>query len=206
MRGGVHLGLVIASCAMASLALAQDLSWREAEAAARAHFEGAGSVELRARRDLRLGPVFWARTTGADGAASGALVFVRPGHVVSARGAEGLLEVLRLDDAVHAPCWTALALFDVLRESQVTVPLPLTPWRTHEVRSLRPQITRHDDVLEWSVACSHGGPPEAPATPQLWIQRATLTLGTDYVMHWTVVDQHVDMHGRVLWQGEPRTP
>ena len=207
MRGGLLVVALVWGVAVASVA--QDRSWHDAEALVRTHFATVGGetlADLRARRDLRLGPVFWARRTLPDGTARGDLAFVRGDRVLVAHGIDGVLDVMRADDAVHAARWTALALFDVLREANVAVPLAHSAWRTHEVRALRPSIARHDDILEWTVYTSNGGPPEAPPTPQLWVTRATLTLGADYVPHWMLTDVHVDMHGRPLWTGAPRAP
>jgi hypothetical protein len=208
MRVGSFVAVALA-LSIASTSLAQDPSWRAAEALVRAHFasvSGETLADVRARRDLHLGPVFWAQRTLGDGSGRGDLAFVRGDRVLIAHGLDGVIEVMRADDAVHAARWTALALFDVLREAGVQVPLPRSAWRTHDIRALRPSLVRHDDALEWTVYTANGGPPESPATPQIWVMRATLTLGTDYVPHWMLTDQHVDMHGRPLWTGEPHAP
>ena len=194
------LSLLLFTILWAGPAMAQSrpTSWPAAERLVRAHFASTPEtlIELTPRRDLRIGPVFWARRSVADGTFRGNLVFVRGAEVLSGDGEDALRAVLRADRVVETRAWSAATLLAVMQSFHVPIPFATDPITTHRVRALRPRIERSGGVLTLTIHTHRPGPPEAPSGEQYWVTRAVLTIDAGYAMTWSQSEVVLDSRGR----------
>jgi hypothetical protein len=162
-------------------------TWKDAEAAARAHLvaQGADIVDVSPRKNL--GTSFWIRTKKPDGSMAGQLVAVRGADVYATRSDKTIGDILRHDKLLTRRGMKAADLVTLVRELGELPPALGNIITGHRIATLNPKLTygkgKATLVLHAPRAKEIAG---APNTPKLYLTRATLTISGDYALAWTV--------------------